>query len=49
VRVEEAAIQEIRELFEQAVAAGRSRDYGKAVELLSRVVASTDQFPQALL
>jgi tetratricopeptide (TPR) repeat protein len=36
-------------LFEEALEAGRKRDYPRAVELLSRVVASTDRIPSALL
>lgn len=37
------------ELFEEAIRAGRSRDYAKSVEILLRIVGSTDRFPQALL
>jgi Flp pilus assembly protein TadD len=37
------------ELFEEALRAGRDRDYAKAVEILLRIVGSTDRFPQALL
>ena len=36
-------------LFEEALEAGRKRDYARAVELLTRIVGSTDRFPQALL
>jgi tetratricopeptide (TPR) repeat protein len=38
-----------RSLFEEALQAGRNREYGRAVELLSRIVGSTDRYPQALL
>jgi len=37
------------ELFEEALQAGRNRDYAKAVEILLPIVGSTDRFPQALL
>ena len=37
------------ELFEEAVQAGRKRDYARSVEILLRIVGSTDRFPQALL
>jgi len=37
------------QLFEEAVEAGRNRDYAKSVEILLRIVGSTDRFPQALL
>ncbi len=37
------------ELLEEAVQAGRNRDYTRSVEILLRIVASTDRFPQALL
>ncbi len=33
----------------QAMEAGRRRDYRRAVDLLTRIVGSTDQYPQALL
>jgi Flp pilus assembly protein TadD len=33
----------------QAVEAGRRRDYARAVDLLTRIVGGTDQYPQALL
>jgi tetratricopeptide (TPR) repeat protein len=36
-------------LFEKAIEAGKRRDYLKAVELLTRLVGVTDQFPMALL
>jgi tetratricopeptide (TPR) repeat protein len=36
-------------LFAEALDAGRKRDYPRAVELLTRIVGSTDRFPQALL
>ena len=36
-------------LFEEAIEAGRSHDYARAVEILLRIVGSTDRFPQALL
>ena len=36
-------------LLAEAVAAGRKRDYARAVELLTRIAGSTDRFPQALL
>jgi tetratricopeptide (TPR) repeat protein len=36
-------------LFAEAMEAGRNRDYPKAVELLTRIVGSTDRFPHALL
>jgi tetratricopeptide (TPR) repeat protein len=41
--------QDSGELFRKAVEAGRQRDYAKSVELLTRVVGTSDQFPQALL
>jgi len=37
------------ELFEEAIRAGRNRDYAKSVKILLRIVGSTDRFPQALL
>jgi tetratricopeptide (TPR) repeat protein len=37
------------ELFEEALRAGRNHDYAKSVEILLRIVGSTDRFPQALL
>jgi tetratricopeptide (TPR) repeat protein len=37
------------ELFEEAVQAGKNRDYPRSVEILLRIVGSTDRFPQALL
>jgi tetratricopeptide (TPR) repeat protein len=37
------------EMFSQALEAGRKRDYTRAVELLSRIVGSTDAHPLALL
>ena len=40
---------EYGELFRQAIEAGKNRDYGKAVSLLTHIVASTDRFPHALL
>jgi len=36
-------------LFDEAVDAGRKRDYARAVEILLRIVGSTDRYPQALL
>ncbi len=36
-------------LLDEAVEAGRKRDYTRAVEILLRVVGSTDRYPQALL
>ena len=39
----------IQELFEEALAAGRGRDYGRAIELLQAVLVQTDQMPAALL
>ncbi|MGA2977379.1 MAG: tetratricopeptide repeat protein [Spirochaetia bacterium] len=36
-------------MLEQALEAGRNRDYTRAVELLTRIVGSTDRYPQALL
>jgi tetratricopeptide (TPR) repeat protein len=36
-------------LLQEALAAGKSRDYPRAVELLRQVVGSTDAFPQASL
>jgi tetratricopeptide (TPR) repeat protein len=36
-------------LFSEALQAGKSRDYKRAVDLLSRLVGSTDRYPQALL
>ena len=36
-------------LFEEALEAGKKRDYTRAVELLARIVGSTDRYPQALL
>lgn len=37
------------EMFDQAMEAGRARDYPRAVELLTRIVGSTDAHPLALL
>ncbi len=37
------------ELFQEALEAGRNHDYAKSVEILLRIVGSTDHFPQALL
>ena len=36
-------------MLQEALEAGRARDYPKAIELLSRIVGSTDALPQALL
>jgi tetratricopeptide (TPR) repeat protein len=36
-------------LFDEAIDAGKKREYARAVELLTRIVGSTDRFPQALL
>lgn len=36
-------------MFNQALEAGRRRDYRRAAGLLARIVGSTDQFPQAQL
>jgi tetratricopeptide (TPR) repeat protein len=36
-------------MFERALEAGRNRDYRRAVDLLARIVGSTDGMPQALL
>ncbi len=36
-------------LFEEALRAGRDRDYRRAVELLQSVICSTDEIPEALL
>ena len=33
----------------QAIEAGRRRDYDRAIDLLTRVVGGTDQYPQAML
>jgi tetratricopeptide (TPR) repeat protein len=41
--------QDYAALFAEAMKAGQNRDYAKAVELLARIVGSTDRFPQALL
>jgi Flp pilus assembly protein TadD len=40
---------EYQALLDEAIQAGRRRDYARAVELCSRIVASTDDCPQALL
>jgi tetratricopeptide (TPR) repeat protein len=40
---------QIESMFEAALAAGRRRDYRRAIELLNAIVAVTDEFPQALL
>jgi len=37
------------EMFNEAMEAGRARDYPRAVDLLSRIVGSTDAHPLALL
>jgi tetratricopeptide (TPR) repeat protein len=37
------------ELFQEALQAGRNRDYAKSVDILLRIVGSTDRYPQALL
>ncbi len=36
-------------MLDDALKAGRSRDYARAVTLLTQVVGGTDQFPQAML
>ncbi len=36
-------------MYAEALAAGRARDYARAVELLTRLVGASDRFPQALL
>jgi tetratricopeptide (TPR) repeat protein len=36
-------------LFEEAVRAGQNRDYRTAVDLFTRIVSHTDQYPQSLL
>ena len=37
------------ELYREALAAGRARNYARAVEILTRLVGSSDRFPEALL
>jgi len=39
----------IQDLFDRALAAGRSRDYHKAIELLQEILVQSDQMPAALL
>jgi tetratricopeptide (TPR) repeat protein len=39
----------VRQLYEQALEAGRRRDYPQAVRLLQELLVRTDQFPDALL
>lgn len=46
---EDTTTPEAAELFETAIAAGRNRDYATAVDVLNRLIATTDQFPQAFL
>jgi tetratricopeptide (TPR) repeat protein len=41
--------EQLQELFEAALAAGRSRDYQRAVQLLQEILIETDRFPEALL
>ena len=43
------AVELLRQLFEEALRAGRNHDYARSVEILLRIVGSTDKFPQALL
>jgi len=43
------ASTEYAALLEQALEAGKKRDYRRAVDLLARIVASTDTLPQAVL
>ncbi len=49
VAAEERGTQEYTIMFQQALEAGKRRDYAKAVELLTRIVSATDRMPQALL
>ena len=35
--------------FQEAMEAGRSRDYPRAVELLETIIAGTDELPEAVL
>jgi tetratricopeptide (TPR) repeat protein len=46
---EGCATRDSAEVFQQAIEAGRRRDYAKAVELLTRLVGTSDGYPQALL
>ena len=39
----------VKQLYEQALEAGRRRDYPQAVRLLQELLVDTDQFPDALL
>jgi len=41
--------KQIQELFDNALEAGRNRDYRLAIELLQEVLVQSDQFPAALL
>lgn len=49
MRAERAGTKNYAAMFEEALEAGRKRDYARAVEILLRIVGSTDRFPQALL
>jgi tetratricopeptide (TPR) repeat protein len=40
---------ELKQLYDQALEAGRRRDYPQAVRLLQELLVTTDQFPEALL
>jgi tetratricopeptide (TPR) repeat protein len=41
--------EQLQELYGAALAAGRDRDYGRAVQLLQKILIETDRFPEALL
>jgi tetratricopeptide (TPR) repeat protein len=41
--------REVKQLYEQALEAGRRRDYPRAVALLQELLVGSDQFPDALL
>jgi tetratricopeptide (TPR) repeat protein len=41
--------QQIQELFDRALEAGRDRDYPRAIELLHEILVQSDEFPAALL
>ncbi len=41
--------RDLRDLFEQALEAGRNRDYPRAIQLLNEILVKSDRMPEALL
>ncbi|MCX7024119.1 MAG: tetratricopeptide repeat protein [Spirochaetes bacterium] len=39
----------LKRLFSEGIEAGGTREYGRSIEIFTRIVAETDEFPEALL